>query len=148
MAGGKDKTSANGNKNEKYRKVQDDGEAGADSNDQLPTVKKQKVNTAQPWLADERANDSRLVEKALFTRAVFLTQRLAACLHMRVLRSLKDQRRYPKLRQSKKLGRRSNRMLQKTTSTLWRAQSRTWRLRVPLVSSLWVTWRSLMIEKP
>ena len=44
-------------------------------------MKKKKVNSAQPWLADERADDLRLAEKALFTRAVFLTQRLASCLH-------------------------------------------------------------------
>ena len=66
---------------------------------------------------------------------------------MRVSRSSKDQKPYPKLRQSKKLGRRSNRTLRKMTSTPWRAQSRTWRLRFPLVSSPWVTLCSSTMEK-
>ncbi len=44
-------------------------------------MKKQKVNSGQPCLADERADDLHLDEKTLFTRPVFLTQCLPVCLH-------------------------------------------------------------------
>ena len=81
MTGGKATASASGPTKEKTRKQREDGEAISDTADEGHAAKKKKVNSAQPWLADERADDLRLAEKALFTRAVFLTQRLASCLH-------------------------------------------------------------------
>ncbi len=66
---------------EKSRKQQADGDANPDTADEPPTVKKQKINPAQSWLTDERADNHRLAEKALFTKAVMLTQRLTVCLH-------------------------------------------------------------------
>ena len=81
MAGGKATASASGPTKEKTRKQREDGEVISDTADEGHPVKKKKVNSAQSCIADERADDLRLAEKALFTRAVFLTQRLASCLH-------------------------------------------------------------------
>ena len=64
MAGGKAAASASGSNKEKTRKQREDGEVISDTVDEGQTVKKQKVNSAQPWLADERADDLRLSEKS------------------------------------------------------------------------------------
>ena len=147
MAGGKATASASGSTKEKTRKHREDGEAISDTADEGHAAKKKKVNSAQPWLADERADDLRLAEKALFTRAVFLTQRLASCLHASA-KIIKGPRALSQVEAIQEAWATVQSYVSKTTSTLWRAQSRIWRLRFPLVTSLWVTLRSLMMEKP
>ena len=76
MTGGKTVVSSSDSNKEKTRNQWEDGETISDTVDEGQGVKTQKVNPEQTWIADDRANDPRLTEKALFTRAVFLTQSL------------------------------------------------------------------------
>ena len=71
ITGGKAAASVSGSNKEKTCKQEEDGEAISDTADEGQSVKKQKVNSAQTCLADERADDLHLTEKAMFTRSVF-----------------------------------------------------------------------------
>ena len=71
MTDGNATASASVSNKEKTRKQREHGEDISDTVDEGQAVEKQKVNSAQTWFADKRADDLRLSEKALFTRAVF-----------------------------------------------------------------------------